>query len=139
MRASKLILASAAAFVVTFSLSWFWHLQLLGDFYASRSVAVARPEPDMVMVTLGQLILAGLMAWVYPMGYKGGAPITEGARFGAIIGLLWILPWSVIISGIWDMAFSTILVDAAWHVIEEGLGGIAVGLVYGRMSQPGGD
>ncbi len=133
MRASKLILAAVAAFVVMFSLSGLWHQVLLGDYYVAESAAVARPEPDLAIIALGYAILALLMAWVYPIGYKGGSAITEGARFGAVIGLLWILPWSVIISGIWQIELTIVLVDSAWHIIEQGLGGVAVAMAYGRQ------
>ena len=62
---------------------------------------VERHNLPMVMVTLGVLVLAFLMAFIYPYGYQGGAPVKEGMRFGAIMGLLWILPWSLVIVGIW--------------------------------------
>ena len=29
--------------------------------------------------------------------------------------------------------FSIVLVDGAWHLVEEGLAGIALGVVYGRQ------
>ncbi len=132
MKATKLILAAVAAFVLMFAVSGLWHQVVLGDYYVAMSAAVGRSEPDLVRVGLGYAILAVLMAWVYPIGYRGGAPITEGARFGAVIGLLWILPWSVIISGIWLVDMGPVLVDSAWHIVEQGLGGIAVALVYGQ-------
>ena len=85
----------------------------------------------MIAIAVGHLVLALLMAWVYPIGYKGGSPVKEGLRFGAVIGLIWILPWSVIIYGIWNLPLAVVLVDSAWHVVEEGLAGLAVGLIYG--------
>lgn len=132
MNATKLISAWLAAFVVIFLLSGLWHQLLLADFYAAQTAAVARAEINMVAVTIGSLILAFLMAWMYPTGYQGGSPVVEGLRFGALIGLLWILPWSVIITGIWNVGMTVTLVDAAWHVVEEGLAGVVIGLVYGR-------
>ena len=135
MNTKKMLLACLAAFVVTFLLSGLWHIVLLGDFYKANDVALARAEPNMLFVILGQLILTFLMAVVYPMGYKGGSPVKEGFRFGAIIGLIWLLPWSVMMHGIWNYPLAGVIVDSAWHVVEEGVGGIVIGLVYGTSKK----
>ena len=66
------------------------------------------------------------------MGYKGGSPVKEGFRFGALIGLIWILPLSMIFHGVWNLPLTGVIVDSAWHVVEEGIAGIAIGLVYGK-------
>ncbi|OGU60618.1 MAG: hypothetical protein A2455_07340 [Ignavibacteria bacterium RIFOXYC2_FULL_35_16] len=135
MNTKKMLLACLAAFVVTFLLSGLWHIVLLGDFYKANDVALARAEPNMLFVILGQLILTFLMAVVYPMGYKGGSPVKEGFRFGAIIGLIWLLPWSVMMHGLWNYPLAGVIVDSAWHVVEEGVGGIVIGLVYGTSKK----
>ena len=131
MNAKKLISAWLAAFVVTFLLSGLWHLVLLGDFYNAQTEAIAREETKMLFVVLGQLILTFLMALIYPIGYKGGSPVKEGMRFGALIGLIWILPWSLIIHGIWKYPLLSVIVDSAWHIVEEGVAGIVIGVIYG--------
>ena len=99
MNTKKLLLAWLATFVVTFVLAGLWHVVLLGDFYRTNDVALARAEQNMLFVALGQLILAFLMAFAYPIGYKGGSPVKEGFRFGALIGIIWMLPWSVQMHG----------------------------------------
>jgi len=30
---------------------------------------------------------------------------------------------------------TAVIVDSAWHVVEEGIGGIAIALVYGRQRE----
>ncbi len=72
------------------------------------------------------------MALVYPIGYKEGSPVKEGFRFGALIGLIWILPVSLIFHGVWDLPLTGVIVDSAWHVVEEGIAGIAIAFVYGK-------
>ena len=86
----------------------------------------------MAFVMLGYLILDFLMALVYPMGYKGGSPLKEGFRFGALIGLIWVLPISVIDHGLYNLPLTLVIVDSSWHVVQEGIGGIVIALVYGR-------
>ena len=132
MNAKKIILAWLAAFVVTFALAGLWHQVLLVDFYKVNTEALAREEINILFVVLGQLILTFLMAFIYPIGYKGGSPIKEGFKFGALIGFIWILPLSLIMHGIWTVPLNSVLVDSGWHIIEEGIGGIVIGLVYGK-------
>ncbi len=135
MNVKKLVLAWVAAFVVTFLLGGLWHLFLLADFYEAHTQGLAREEPNMPFVIVGYLILGFLMALVYPMGYKGGSPVKEGFRFGAVIGLIWILPLSVILHGVWNYPLTAVIVDSAWHVVEEGIAGIGIALVYGRQPE----
>ncbi len=135
MNVKKFVLAWMAAVVVTFLLAGLWHLYLLADFYEVQSQALAREEPNMAVIIVGYLILGFLMALVYPIGYKGGSPVKEGFRFGALIGLIWILPWSVIIHGLWNYPLAGVIVDSAWRVVEEGIAGIGIALVYGRQPE----
>jgi hypothetical protein len=124
MKVKKFIIATLAAFVVMFLLGGLWHVTLLGDFYTAQTE-----------VLLGVLILAFLMALVYPIGYKGGSPVREGLRFGVLIGLIWILPWSVIIHGIWKYPLLCVIVDSVWHIVEQGIGGLIIGIIYGKGSE----
>ena len=96
----KLVPAWLTATITAFALSLVWYLLLMADFYADHGQAVARAEPDFRFIILGYVALGLLMAIAYPIVYKGGSPIAEGFRFGALFGLIWILPWSLIIVGI---------------------------------------
>lgn len=63
-----------------------------------------------------------LVAVIYPVGYEGGVPWREGLRFGLLMGVLFTLPGGLVI------------VDAAWHRVEQGAGGIGVALVHGGVA-----
>ena len=139
MNAKKILMLWIASFVVTFLLSFLWHKVLMVNFYEVNTEALARQEINMLFVVLGQLILTFLMAYIYPIGYKGGSQVKEGFKFGALIGLIWILPWSVQMHGIWIVPLNAVLVDSAWHIVEEGIGGIAIGLVYGKGTSKASD
>ncbi len=132
MNVKKFILAWMTAFVVALLVAFGWHLFLLADFYRAQAQAVAREEPNYVFVFVGLLILYFLMALIYPIGYKGGSPLKEGFRFGALIGLIWVLPISVVDHGLHNLPLTLVIVDSAWHVVQEGIGGIVIALVYGR-------
>ena len=71
MNVKKFVLAWVAGSVVVFLLGGLWHEFLLADFYAANTQALAREEPIMAFVFLGNLILAFLMALAYPWDTRG--------------------------------------------------------------------
>ena len=134
MNGRKLVLGALTAFAVAFLLSGLWHVLLMSDFYDAAQGGTMRDPPLFWSIGLGYLVVGFIMAYMYPKGYEGGSPITEGLKFGAVIGLLWWFPTQLVLYGVLDGPFSMVLVDGAWHLVEEGLAGAALGLVYGRRS-----
>jgi len=131
MDTKKLALSLLAGFVVMFLLGFLWHQFIMSGFYDDQLGDIARPEPKVGFIVLGYLVLALLMAYIYPIGSKGGSPTLEGLKFGALMGLLWILPHGLVYVGVANFTFTYAIVDGLWHVVEEGLGGVVIGLVYG--------
>jgi hypothetical protein len=125
----KYSMAVGGSFIVMSILGWLWHRVILRGFYVEH-LPSALPEPNVLFVLLGFLILAILMAYLYPLGYKGGSPLKEGLRFGVIIGLLWFLPLSVIMVGVVGKSGTLVVVDGLWRLVEQGVGGIVIGYVY---------
>jgi hypothetical protein len=85
----------------------------------------------MLFIIIAYAILALLMTYIYPQGYKGGVPLKEGMRFGATMGLLWVLPMSVVMYAVMGTSGTLIIVDSLWHVVEQGVGGIVIAYIYG--------
>jgi len=117
-----------------FILGGLWHMLIMHDFYEKYGGESALAEPNMLFIILGVLILATLMAYMYPQGYKGGSAVKEGLRFGVVIGLLWILPLSLIMVGVMGASKKLVVVDTLWHLFEQGIGGIVIGYVYRSKS-----
>ena len=132
MNGRKLVLGALAAFVVAYLLSGLWHVLLMSDFYDSAAGGTMRDPPLFLPIGLVYLVVGFIMAYMYPKGYEGGSPISEGLKFGAIIGLLWWFPTQLVLYGATEGPFSIVLVDGAWHLVEEGLAGAVLGLIYGR-------
>jgi hypothetical protein len=132
MDGRKLVIGTITTLVVAFGLSGLWHIVLMADFYEAASGGAAREAPLMWSVLLGYLIVALIMAYMYPKGYEGGSLVAEGFKFGAMIGIVWWLASQLVLYGAVEGPFSVVYVDGAWHVLEEGLAGIALAMVYGR-------
>ena len=133
MNAKKMLFALIAGFIAMFLLSGLWYTLIMADFYEANSPSTAFAEPKMQFIVLGYLILALLMAYIYPLGHKGGSPLIEGLKFGVVMGLLWILPIGVVLFGVIESSGTLLVVDAIWHLVEQGIGGIVIGLVYGSQ------
>ncbi len=90
----------------------------------------------MVFVFIGFFLTGFLLSAIYPIGYKGGSPASEGYRFGMLMGAVWMIPSAFVIflgAGIGTPV--GILVDMPWHIlIEEGIAGLVIGLVYGKIT-----
>ncbi len=76
--------------VPTFALGYLWHLVLFKGKYGALGVF-----RDDLSVALGlfTIVVQGLvLAYLYPLLYRGGPPLREGLRFGAVFGIIF---WSI--------------------------------------------
>ena len=111
-----------------------FHGALAAEYLASQLPAGAvMPTPPLPLFFLFPVTL--IMAYLYPKGYEGGAPAVEGARFGALIGLILAIPLNVLFVGMFGVGMGAIYVDLPWHVIEQGATGAAIGLAYGPLKK----
>ena len=135
MNVGKLLTTAAAAFVAMFVLSVLWHTIILEDYYTASTAQLARATMSIPVIAFAYVVMALVMAYMFPLGYKGGSALAEGFRFGAIVGVLIWLPTGLVYSSIWNYPMNTALIDAAWHVVEEGVGGIALAMVFARGAE----
>jgi hypothetical protein len=93
-----------------------------------------RGEADfsMLKITIGYVILAFLLAYIYPKGYSGGSSFSEGLRFGFIMGLLYTIPSTFIFSGAFKFPFNAILIDSLYHIFEVVAGSVVIAKIYGE-------
>lgn len=134
MNAKRLVLATLAGGVGMWALAGVWHQLILAQFY--RAAAEATHEGTGI-IFIAYLVLGVLMAYMYPLGYKGGRPAGEGLRFGILIGLLWVFPHELAMAGAHGGSIGYVFRNAAWHVVEQGAGGVLIALVYGRAAMTG--
>jgi hypothetical protein len=129
MKIQKLLLAIVVGFIVMFGLAGLFHLVIMKDFFMEKLGG----EPSIHYAMLSYAFLAILMSYIYPFGYKGGSPVKEGLIFGILMGLLCRLPLQVLEMGYGRVDLSFVVTEAVWHMVEEGIGGIAIAMVYGKM------
>ena len=136
MDGKKLVYAALAGFAVMFILSGIWYNAVMGDYYEETmagvyNAGVILEEPNLVFIALGILIYAFIMAYMFPIGYKGGSAVTEGLKFGAIVGVLITVPMTFIHMGLLSVSATPAFVDAIYQIVEKAIAGIVIAKVYG--------
>jgi hypothetical protein len=88
MNFGRLALAAVVATVADMVYGFVVYAQLLGTSF-NAFPGVFRPADDtsyMGYLALGVLIVMFCASFIYARGYEGGAPISEGVRFGCVLG-----------------------------------------------------
>jgi hypothetical protein len=134
VRFRNLGLSTVVAFLAIFILSTIWNEVVVDNQFLQAFELPARSEQRTAIVA-GHVLLALMMAYMYPIGYSGASPWKEGMRFGALLGAVTMLPLALTFYGVMETALLGLLVDAAWHIIMLGTAGILIGLTYGESSR----
>ena len=131
MNTKKLVFAWLAGFVAMFLLSGLWYMVLMPDYYGTQFADVSRAEPLFTWIVFGYLVGSFLLAYIYPIGYKGESPLKEGLRFGFFMGLLLAVPSMFIGYAVNTYPLSGTMVDIIYQIVEKTIGGGVIGYVYG--------
>jgi len=133
MDTKKYLLPVLGTFISMFILSSIWNLFIVRNF-VEGNVSIARAEPMIAFVAAGYLLLAIFMMYLYPkMIQTRESILINGFKFGALIGLLWMLPFNIVLHGVYDFPQIALVIDTAWSIIEQGMGGIVLALLYERL------
>jgi hypothetical protein len=134
MKGKRFILAALAGGVSMWLLAGLWHELVMAKFYARETNAT---HEGTGVIFLAYMALSILMVYLYSRVYRGGRPVVEGLRLGIVVGLLWVFPHELAMAGAHGESIAYVFKNAAWHMVEQGVGGIIIGLVYGRSKNPG--
>jgi hypothetical protein len=105
-----------------------WHNLIMPNLYTD----IDATHEGIGLLFVAYFILAGFMAYLYPLIYDGKKPVADGLRFGVIIGLLWVFPHGLAMAGAHGTSISYEIKNSAWHMVEQGIGGIIIALTYGK-------
>lgn len=135
----KTILATITASAVMFSLAGFYTGVLAREFIATHvDEALLRTPPNLVLVFFGYFLLALLMAVLYGQFVRvTGSPAWAGLRFGIMAAVCWLMPYSLVLFGVYKFPYAALPLDFAWALVEQGMGGLVIGLIHGKRPQAG--
>ena len=135
MSYSRLVLAAIGGFVAYFvlgGLSFALFPSLANEF--RKYPAVYRPQDGMKKVMpvgmAAMFVAMVVLAALYAMLYQGGSGITEGARFGALIGVFSICTFVVHNYVNLNIGVKLTIEQAIAYFVEWLITGIAIGLIY---------
>ena len=111
-------------------LAGLWHSVIMAAFYSNEAGA---DHEGTGIILLAYLILGFLMAYLFPLVVRGDRPVAQGLKFGAIVGVLWVFPHELAMAGAHGESLLYVLKNGAWHVVEQGFGGLLMGRLYARM------
>ncbi|TAJ75362.1 DUF1761 domain-containing protein [bacterium] len=133
MKHKKFISVWIGYLIITFIVAAGWHLVLFKGLYDELGI-FTRKEPIILLGILSMILQGAVLAYLYPLFYRGGNPVKEGIAFGILMGIF--------------MGSNAVLAEAAhhhvsslstWLVLESvyyllafSLVGLAIGLIFGR-------
>ena len=127
----KLLISTLAAGLSMWIIAGLWHNLIL----PSINDNIQAHHEGFFLMLLAYLLLALLMAYLYQLIYHKRKPVIEGLRLGIVIGLLWVLPHGLVMAAAHDTSIIYEFKNALWHAFEQGIGGVIIGLVYGRIGK----
>ena len=130
----KTIIATVSATAVMFSLAGLFNGVLAREFLINNvDQSLLRMPTNLMLVASGYLLLALLMTLLYPRLVRvGGTPAIKGLLFGIGAGIFWVMPYSLVLFGVYKFPYIAIPLDFAWAIVEQGMGGLVIGLIYGK-------
>jgi hypothetical protein len=133
MNAKKFVLAVSAYVVVTFAVAASWHLVFFKDLYDQLAI-FTRKEPLIPLGIVSIVTQALILAYLYPVLYKGGSPAKEGLKFGLLIGALMASVAVFAEAGKQNVSSLTtwLVFETTYYLLQFGALGVVIGLIYGR-------
>ena len=133
------MIRTLAAILVSGSLMWLlagaFH-ELNAAFFVAEGGAPEGGHQSVGLIFLGYLLLAGLMALAFDRARISAAPWVKGGVVGVFVGLLWVFPHGVVLAAAHGDSLSYEVLNALWHVIEQGVGGVALAALWPRAARP---
>ena len=130
----RTVFAVIAASVAMFSLAGLYTGVLARAFIASHvDQSLLRTPPNLILVFLGYVALALLMSVLYARLVRvTGSPAWSGLRFGMVAAVCWLMPYSLVLFGVYKFPYAALPLDFAWALLEQGIGGLVIGMIYGK-------
>ena len=138
MKFVKSLLISLGVALSIFATNSLWYAVIMRGFYENSQgswMQVSREHPSIPIILLGMVVLSMLMTVLYPKVHMGiKSPVLANLVFGMLVGLIYVLPYSLYYFGTTNfLAFGPMAMDVCWHMVEEGIAGVVLGVLYQRF------
>jgi hypothetical protein len=133
MFSKRTLVSGLVAFVAMFLFSWLMWGFIFSSTWENMSDVVMTMEPNMLYLTLSYLVIAWVMAFIFPFGYEGGSAVKEGFRFGLVIWALLSLGMGLGMQAFQPDNMGAFLFAQVISLLQYALGGIVIGMVAARM------
>ena len=130
MNTTKLIISTIVVSIILFLLNFVWYMYIFPD--AMMPEGVAKDPVDYTWLMIGTLVLGFLFSLIYPMMAGEGTKITEGLKYGVLMGLIIFLPAALLGYATWEMGTLGVwITDVVGNLIKFAIAGIALAYVSG--------
>ena len=130
MNYKKFFIATFAGSITMWLTAGLWHEIIAAAFYSEETHAT---HEGTGIIFIAYLVLGLIMAYLYPKFSKGDKPLLDGIKFGAVIGILWVFPYELAMAGAHDTSIMYVLKNGAWHVVEQGIGGVVIAFLFSKL------
>lgn len=131
MNIKQLSIPVAAGTLSMWGLAGIWHEVIMVNFYTNEAKAT---HEGAGIILLAYFILNILYIYLY-LNIEKKSYVIEGVKLGAIVGVLWVFPHELAMAGAHGDSMTYVFVNGIWHIIEQGFGGLVIGLVYGKLEK----
>lgn len=130
----KLVLSTIVVGIVLFLLGWVVYGMILMDFFKKYYGHIWRSEEDYKIwaFAIANFAQAFFMYLIYSKGYSGGSPLTEGLRFGVLIGLFVTIPYILYTWGGMTVGYVGVIVDGIISFIFIVIAAVITAYIHGR-------
>jgi hypothetical protein len=141
MNYSRLVLAALGGMVASFAFGFLvlWLAPALIE-EGHKYPAVFRPKEEMMTVMpiglVATFISILVVAIIFAMIHQGGSGITEGARFGVLIGIFVVCAFVLHNYVNLNIGLKLALGQAAAYFVQWTIVGIVIGLIYKPLATP---
>ncbi len=130
MSTAKLITSTLVVSIVLFLLNFVWYMFLFPD--AMMPEGLVKEPPDYMWSVIATLILGFLFSFIYPMMVGDGGKVTEGLKYGILMGLIISLPSALMGYATWEVTTLDVwIIDAFGALIIFAIAGVALAFVSG--------
>jgi len=132
MKMSYIIKAGLLSAVAMWIVAGVAHEIVFVSFFADATHA-SHQGPALIFVAY--VLLASMMAYLYALLPKSDNYLIDGLKFGVFIGILWVFPHGVAIAAAHGKSLTHEVLNGAWHMVEQAIGGLVIAQVYIRQNK----